>query len=73
MSAFTGYTTTSLASRLTSLKCEADNPKCQAPVYKFIKKFGKENVEIVSAETLSCITLDEVRGRLSEYGNSREN
>ena len=65
---FHGYTTTSLASRLTSLKREADNPKCQAPVYQFIKNFGKENVKIVHVETLSCVTLDEVRGRLSEYG-----
>ena len=67
---FHGYTTTSLASRLASLKREADNPRYTTPVHQYINKLGKEHVRIIHVSTLSSVTLDEVKARLVEFTRS---
>ena len=64
---FHGYTTTSISSRLSSLKREAaECPKYTSPVHVHINKLGKEHFKITHVATLGSVTLDEVRARLAE-------
>ena len=70
---FHGYTTTSISSRLSSLKREAaECPKYTSPVHVHINKLGKEHFKITHVATLGSVTLDEVRARLAELEPSTD-
>ena len=57
---YIGSTTSTLSKRLNGHRNDAKNTIRSAPVQKWIREIGKENVKIILIEKVSCVDKDEL-------------